>query len=316
MEAVQIVFITDPHGSNAVLSKAMDEAAQRRVDLLIVCGDLEGKYLLFVEEDGDNVYWEDPVTGVQRRGSRAALSRVLSDIADCGGYGVVVPRGWDPALQTKESLDRILAEEARSRMQDWVDRLGEFAETSGTAVQMMPGNDDAWDFDRIIRGSGVVQFVDETVCQFRGYRFGGISSVPPTPWNTPREVSEKELASRLESLVNRGDRDLPMVLIAHTPPYACGLDNAPLLDKRRKQVILGGVLQTTPVGSKSLRNFLERRNDIPLGLHGHVHESAGWARVGSTLCLNPGTEYLAGVMVGNYVQLSGGSVKHFEGVRV
>jgi Icc-related predicted phosphoesterase len=316
MEDIRLFFVTDIHGSTTVLAKAMDESRRRGADLLLVCGDLEGKYLLFIEEGRDRITWEDPVTGARRRSSRDRLATTLDEIANCGGYGVVVPEGWDPAFESEESLERMIQEHSQRRLAEWIETLEGFARRSGLAVLMMPGNDDAWEFDNVILSSEAVVFLDERVWEFRGYRFVGTSRVPPTPWRTPREITEEDMAQRLERIAGLGNAMLPLILVAHTPPYACGLDNAPLLDKNRKQVILGGVMQTTPVGSTSLRRLLEARQDIPLALHGHVHESAGWARVGSTLCLNPGTEYFTGTLVGYDVRLTEDGVKHFERIRI
>ncbi len=316
MPEMRLLYITDPHGSTIVLSKAMEEAKKLHVDLLVVSGDLEGKYLLFVEQAKERIFWEDPLSGERRQGAKEDLKDVLAEIAGCGGYGVTVPKGYDPIVETKERLEEMLQEKGRNRLQEWTVKLDDFVRQSGIAVQMMPGNDDGWDFDEIIRKSNEVRFLDEESSELHGYRFVGISRVPKTPWKTPREASEKELAERLDKLCKLGNQELPLVLVAHTPPYACGLDNAPLLDENRKHVLLGGVQQTKAVGSTSLKKFLERQSNIPLALHGHVHESIGWARIGSTLCLNPGTEYFAGVMTGFLVHLKDGAVRHFEGVRV
>jgi Icc-related predicted phosphoesterase len=62
------------------------------------------------------------------------------------------------------------------------------------------------------------------------------------------------------------------ILVAHTPPYATSLDR------------LNGV---TPIGSRALRRHIERAVP-PLTLHGHLHESPGMEKLGSTLSVNPG----------------------------
>jgi uncharacterized protein len=40
-----------------------------------------------------------------------------------------------------------------------------------------------------------------------------------------------------------------------------------------------------------------------LGLHGHIHESKNVARIGRTVCINPGSEYGEGVIRGALVNL-------------
>ena len=50
-----------------------------------------------------------------------------------------------------------------------------------------------------------------------------------------------------------------------------------------------------PVGSTAVRRVLERHAPM-LGLHGHIHESRGSARLGPTVCLNPGSDYNTGIL--------------------
>ncbi len=69
----------------------------------------------------------------------------------------------------------------------------------------------------------------------------------------------------------------PGILVAHTPPWGCGLDRTSL---------------GTHGGSRALRGWIEARQPL-LTLHGHLHESPDlsgrWVeRIGITLCINPG----------------------------
>ena len=116
MENLRLLFVTDPHASTAVIRKAMEQVKRRSADLLLIGGDLEGKYLLFIEDKGDRYAWEDPVTGDHREAPKDKLQEILDDIARCGGYGVVVPGGWNPANVSNTKLDLMLAEQARIRL--------------------------------------------------------------------------------------------------------------------------------------------------------------------------------------------------------
>ena len=59
------------------------------------------------------------------------------------------------------------------------------------------------------------------------------------------------------------------------------------------------------VGSVSVRKVIEKYRPL-LGLHGHIHESRGLVKLGNTLCINPGSEYLDGVLRGVIVDLDDG----------
>jgi Icc-related predicted phosphoesterase len=57
------------------------------------------------------------------------------------------------------------------------------------------------------------------------------------------------------------------------------------------------------VGSMAVRKVLEEFQP-KLGLHGHIHESAGICKIGRTVCVNPGSEYLEGTMHGYLLKLT------------
>jgi Icc-related predicted phosphoesterase len=55
--------------------------------------------------------------------------------------------------------------------------------------------------------------------------------------------------------------------------------------------------------SSAVRDALARYQPM-LGLHGHIHESRGEARIGRTLAINPGSEYSEGVLRGAIITLN------------
>jgi len=65
-----------------------------------------------------------------------------------------------------------------------------------------------------------------------------------------------------------------------------------------------------PVGSKAVRTAIEETKPA-LALHGHIHEARGHARIGSTLCINPGSAYEQGELLGALIELNGKKVKNF-----
>jgi hypothetical protein len=64
-------------------------------------------------------------------------------------------------------------------------------------------------------------------------------------------------------------------------------------------------------GSQSVRKAIETHQPV-LGLHGHIHESAAAARIGRTLCVNPGSEYGEGRLRGVLVNLSDGKIDGYQ----
>jgi Icc-related predicted phosphoesterase len=66
-----------------------------------------------------------------------------------------------------------------------------------------------------------------------------------------------------------------------------------------------------PVGSTAVRDFIEEVQPL-LGLHGHVHESKAAQRLGRTLCINPGSEYTEGTLLGALITLGRSDVRSFQ----
>ena len=66
-----------------------------------------------------------------------------------------------------------------------------------------------------------------------------------------------------------------------------------------------------PVGSTAVRDFILSKQPL-LGLHGHVHESKAAQNLGRTLCINPGSSYEQGQLLGAVIDLDRGKqVKKF-----
>jgi uncharacterized protein len=90
----------------------------------------------------------------------------------------------------------------------------------------------------------------------------------------------------------------------HVPPYGTQLDLAPALDTdRRVRYTAAGDMLMCSVGSHAVRAAIERAQPIA-SLHGHAHESRGRARLGHTVCFNPGSDYWSGVLRGVLVKVS------------
>lgn len=65
------------------------------------------------------------------------------------------------------------------------------------------------------------------------------------------------------------------------------------------------------VGSTAVRHVIERHQP-PLALHGHIHESRGAVRLGSTVCINPGSEYHDGVLAGALIEFDARGIRRYQ----
>ncbi len=132
----------------------------------------------------------------------------------------------------------------------------------------------------------------------------------PTPWDTPREYPEDELATYLEGLCRRfsdSPKDYENVIFNfHVPPYGYSLDLCPKLDANMRMA----AEEKIHAGSVGAKQVIEKYQPL-LGLHGHIHESRGAQKAGRTLMINPGSEYSEGILKGVVVMLEKKKVKDY-----
>src|SRR5919204_158657 len=69
-----------------------------------------------------------------------------------------------------------------------------------------------------------------------GFQMIGVGYANITPWNCPRDITEDELAEKIEALAAKIARMDRAVFDIHVPPYDTGIDEAPELTED-KQVV-------------------------------------------------------------------------------
>lgn len=302
---------SDIHGSERCFLKFVNAAKFYNVNTLILGGDLTGKVLVpIVEVDG---HWEMTFLG------RHEVLRTLEEVAEAEKR--IRFNGFYPYRCTPDELARMEADRAyadrvfRQVMRDSVERWVRLAEERlrGTGVRcfVMPGNDDEFEIDEVLAGSDVVVNPDGAIVEIDGYQMLSLAWANPTPWKSPRELPEEELAARIERLARELDPSLPVIFNLHCPPYDSTLDSAPQLREDLSVVMVGGQPNMVPVGSRAVREAIERYQPV-VSLHGHIHESRGAVRIGRTLCINPGSAYGEGVLHGALVRLENDRVASYQ----
>jgi len=232
-------------------------------------------------------------------------------IREMGYYPVeMTPEEVTEYQNNPKKLDELFKEVMTGRIREWlqmiVDKLPKDVE-----VVVMPGNDDELYIDEVIKEFDKeyenIYYPLGKVIEFKqlpGYQMISMEYVNPTPWNTPREDSEKGLWKRLNKLLNQVSVDWNHILLnTHCPPYNTRLDLAPKLDKNLKPITAMGQPIMVHVGSKSIRKFIEKYQPL-MGLHGHIHESYASDKIGKTIVVNPGSEYMSGILRGFIIDIS------------
>jgi uncharacterized protein len=175
------------------------------------------------------------------------------------------------------SLERLLATEAdlyiaAGDQVSWakgLDRCGEILQSRGDRVYVLPGNhESAADNARMCARFGLHDLHGQRL-QVGKWHIAGLGYSNPTPFNTPGEYTETELAERLDRFSGLD----PLVLVCHAPPYGTALDQ---------------IRPGQHAGSKSVRHFIETAQPAYF-FCGHIHEAEGVAiEMGNTRAWNVG----------------------------
>ena len=90
----------------------------------------------------------------------------------------------------------------------------------------------------------------------------------------------------------------------HVPPFRAGIDTVQKLDADFRPVVENGMPVEIPAGSTAVREAIERVPAAARAARSHIHESKGDARIGRTLCINPGSDYASGRLHGVIVDVT------------
>ncbi|TMD32839.1 MAG: metallophosphoesterase [Chloroflexi bacterium] len=308
----RLYVCSDLHASERAWRKLLNATRTNvyGVDAVLIAGDLTGKALVPVVRQADG-RWRASLLGTTRIArTDEELAELERSIADVGYYAVRVSPQERASLESDPALvKRIFTEQITRRVREWMDLAADRLDGSGVPMLLMPGNDDEFEIDPILAESRYAQNVNEQVVELSPWhQLVSLGWSSPTPWSTPREMPEEAFLDRLSGLL-AGVRDTRRtVMMTHVPPYDSGLDTAPLLSPSLQPTVSAGDVLRGPVGSTGVRKAIEAFKPV-LGVHGHIHESGGERRIGSTLCVNAGSEANHGVLRGYLIDLTENGVE-------
>ena len=308
---MRLFFATDIHGSDTCWRKFLNSGKHYDADVIVLGGDMTGKALIPVVDAGDGRWY---ATLLENRHDLSSEDEV-KQFEDA-----VTRRGYYPFRTTPDELHELQGDEERTnelfhklmlgRVEAWTALADERLAGSGLRCFVCPGNDDQFEVDDILARAKHVEACEGRVVEIDGHQLASTGWSNRTPWDTYREADEPQLAERIEEVVSEVTAPPERTIFSfHCPPYGSGLDEAPELteDMRLKHAGRAPV----PLWSTAVRDAIEKHQPA-LSLHGHIHESRGNARIGRTLCINPGSSYEQGELLGAVVDLEGGKkVKRF-----
>ncbi len=308
-ESLVIFFATDIHGSNVCWKKFVNAGKFYGANVLILGGDVTGKMVVAIAEQDDGSYMSSFAGKDVRLTSENEVQEFERRIGDMGFYPQVMTEAEFQELsaspERQEELFRALIEQ---RLAEWAEfARPRFAEQAVKCFAA-PGNDDAFWVDELLGASGVVELLEGRVIHLDGLEMLTTGWSNETPWKTERECSEPELKQRILSMIEQLETPDSAVFNIHVPPYETVLDQCPQLDEELRPVHKGGNPVMASAGSKAVREVIVEYQPA-LGLHGHIHEGRGIARLGKTVCVNPGSNYSEGVLNGSLITLKNAQVK-------
>ncbi|HEU0122949.1 MAG TPA: metallophosphoesterase [Bryobacteraceae bacterium] len=177
----------------------------------------------------------------------------------------------------KKALERLMAIEAdmyvcAGDLVTWargLDTMAELLKPRADKMFVLPGNHESEsDIERVCRDFGFQNLHGKSI-EVDGVHIAGLGYSNPTPFNTPGEYSEQQIADRLRPFASLK----PLVLICHCPPKDSDLD---------------GVKPGAHFGSTAVAEFIAAYEPVRF-FCGHIHECEGRdVMVGHTRGVNVG----------------------------
>ncbi|HTS25300.1 MAG TPA: metallophosphoesterase [Bryobacteraceae bacterium] len=150
-----------------------------------------------------------------------------------------------------------------------IEKAGEILQTRGEKVYVLPGNHESADQVAGMCARYGLHNLHERHFQVGKWHVAGLGYSSPTPFNTPGEYTEEQLASRLQRFAELD----PLVLVCHAPPYGTALDR---------------IREGVHAGSTAVRDFIRQYQPVYF-FCGHIHEAEGVSvHIGKTQAKNVG----------------------------
>jgi Icc-related predicted phosphoesterase len=308
---VRIFFATDVHGSEVCWRKFLNSGKHYKADVIILGGDMTGKALVPIINDGGG-RWHS--TLLENREALEGEEQVAAF------EQAVKRRGYYPFRVDPDELRELSEDEPRwhalfeehmlATVREWMELADEKLAGTGIRCFVCPGNDDQLEVDEVIANAKTVELGEGRIVEVDGYQMASSGWANRTPWDTYREEDEPQLAERIEKMTSQLTAAPERTIFSlHCPPFGTGLDDAPELTAEMDLKDAGHAVK--PVGSTAVRDAIERYQPA-LSLHGHIHECRATKRLGRTLCVNPGSSYEQGQLLGAVIDIEGGKqVKKF-----
>ena len=316
--ATKLFFATDVHGSERTWRKFINAGKFYNANVLVMGGDIIGKLAIPIIRERNGGFRATLQGRTEHYESQDQLKTLLEKIGVLGFYSKVMDEDEFRTMQADpQAVDDLFHTLAKERLLAWVQLAQERLAGTGIRCYITGGNDDYTDVLAVLPrdGDGAVRACEGEVLPIDDHHtMASLGISTPTPWHTPREVTEDELAEVIEKLVAPIPDVSKSIFNFHDPPNDSTLDTCPMLDWTTDPptpIVKAGQVVMHGAGSRSVRLAVETHQPL-MALHGHIHESPGVIRIGRTVCVNPGSEYGEGVLRGFLATLGEGKVEGYQ----
>jgi uncharacterized protein len=318
VKPTRVFFASDIHGSDVTFRKFVNAARFYGADVLVFGGDLMGKGLIPIVEQAGGAHVAEFQGSTRRAEDPDELGALQRSIEATGFYWEVMdPDRYEALAEDPLERIRLFQRLAAERLRAWVGFAAERLQDSAIRCYLTGGNDDDPEVLPVLDEAPAEHVVpsEHRVVELDGeHTMITIGYSTPTPWDTPREASEEEIAGAIDVSMAGVPDPSRCVFNVHVPPIGSGLDRCVKLDPSTDPptpVMVGGRPEYTRGGSQAVLEAV-RTYQPAVGLHGHIHESPGRIRYGRTKCFNPGSEYAQGVLNGVLLSLKRGEVASYQ----
>jgi len=304
---MRIYFTTDLHGSQKCWLKFLATPKYYQADVIIIGGDITGKFVVPIVHHPRG-HAEATYMGLKRKLKKQEdIDQLKQQIAYAGQYAAEMSvEEHEQFAQDPSLIEPLFARLLTERVEEWVRLADERLAGQNVRCLISAGNDDLFEVDEVLKSSKTIEALDGEIVDLDGFEMLGLGYSNPTPWDCPRDITEEQLAAKIDSLAGGIQRMDQAVFCIHVPPYDTGIDAAPELTQDMSMVLDPiGQPNMVPVGSTAVREAILKYQPM-LGLHGHIHESRGVRQLGRTTLVNPGSEYAEGILHGAVFELESG----------
>lgn len=309
MSGFTVYFATDLHGSEQCFRKFLNAGKFYGVDAVILGGDVAGKALVPVVSGPDGSFEAHAFGKSIRAEGDDGLASLENRIRALGCYPYrTTPDQLQEMRDDPDQVNRAFEQVIRETLERWISMAEDRLRALGLPCLVMPGNDDPPWVRQLLDQAGWLQQAEERIVGFGPYQVLSLGYSTPTPWDSPREITEDQMRAKLKVLAGQLDPGQPVIFNLHNPPFGTSTDRAFKLGDDMRIRTAGGEPMQVSVGSHAIRESIEEVQPV-VALCGHIHESRATTKLGRTLVVNPGSQYPEGILQGSILSLDRAKVK-------